>query len=294
MPEGGELRFTLSQVVVTPDMEPPVAGMSPGEWVCLAVSDSGIGMTEEVQEHLFEPFFTTKEVGKGTGLGLAQVYGTVRQHGGYIDVESGPGQGTTIFIYLPAYAEGDPSIPPDKPGQMEPGRRMEIQGQKADSPPTSGEPWPTTRARQPVILLVEADKYVRESGRRALESLGYRVLTAASGREALAICQSPRWSASPGFRGGSGQSRNVDVVVADLSLPYRGKDSDVAPRREEEALVKALKDARPMLKVIGIIDQVLEREDWEALKGAGLVGFVNKPLDPQRLAHAVQRALDVA
>ena len=102
MPEGGELIFSLSRVEISRDEPLPATGMSPGTWVCLKVSDTGTGMTEEVQAHLFEPFFTTKEVGEGTGLGLAQVYGIVRQHGGAIGVETELGEGTTFRIYLPA------------------------------------------------------------------------------------------------------------------------------------------------------------------------------------------------
>jgi two-component system cell cycle sensor histidine kinase/response regulator CckA len=108
MPDGGELRIGLSRVELRPDEKPPMAalGMPFGEWICLAVSDTGAGMTEEVQAHLFEPFFTTKKPGVGTGLGLAQVYGIVKQHKGYIDVDTVVGKGTTFRIYLPIY-EGE-------------------------------------------------------------------------------------------------------------------------------------------------------------------------------------------
>jgi PAS domain S-box-containing protein len=102
MPEGGELAFSVSRVEISGEDPLPAPGLSPGAWVRLEVSDTGTGMTEEVQAHLFEPFFTTKEVGEGTGLGLAQVYGIVRQHGGAIGVETAPGEGTTFRIYLPA------------------------------------------------------------------------------------------------------------------------------------------------------------------------------------------------
>jgi signal transduction histidine kinase len=109
MPEGGELSIRVEQVATEVGEErrrdrregdgpsPP----RPGEWACLTVSDTGIGMTEEMQQHLFEPFFTTKPPGKGVGLGLAQVHGIVRQHGGFVDVDTAPGRGTTVFILLP-------------------------------------------------------------------------------------------------------------------------------------------------------------------------------------------------
>jgi signal transduction histidine kinase len=102
MPNGGELRFELSRTDFEPGDEPPVAKMSPGGWVCLVVSDTGTGMTPDVVSHVFEPFFTTKEVGKGTGMGLAQVYGIVRQHGGHVALESEVGEGSTFRVYLPA------------------------------------------------------------------------------------------------------------------------------------------------------------------------------------------------
>ena len=108
MPEGGELSFVVEPFWVSPADEPPLADMSAGAWARLSVSDTGSGMSDEVQEHLFEPFFTTKDVDKGTGLGLAQVYGIVKQHEGFIDVETAVGQGTTFTIYLPlAEEEGE-------------------------------------------------------------------------------------------------------------------------------------------------------------------------------------------
>lgn len=106
MPQGGKLRIALSKVQTIPGEQLDVAetwstNMPPEEWVCLAVSDTGVGMTEKTRSHLFEPFFTTKG-SKGTGLGLAQVYGIVKQHEGYIGVDTELGRGTTFRIYLPA------------------------------------------------------------------------------------------------------------------------------------------------------------------------------------------------
>jgi PAS domain S-box-containing protein len=113
--EGGELRIGLSRIDLRPAEEPPVAGMPPlsppplaggiegGEWVCLSVSDTGVGISPEAMTHLFEPFFTTKGLGQGTGMGLAQMHGIVTQHGGHIRVTTDVGRGTTFYIYLPAY-----------------------------------------------------------------------------------------------------------------------------------------------------------------------------------------------
>jgi signal transduction histidine kinase len=105
MPEGGDLRIGLEITQMFPDEASPVAGMSAGQWVCMSVSDTGAGIPPDVMAHLFEPFFTTKATGKGTGLGLAQVYGIVRQHGGYIGVETEASGGTTFRIYLPVSVE---------------------------------------------------------------------------------------------------------------------------------------------------------------------------------------------
>lgn len=166
MPEGGELRIELSGLHLGPDEEPPVAEMPPGRWVCLTVADTGIGMSEEVQAHLFEPFFTTKEVGQGTGLGLAQVFGIVRHHEGYVGVETEVHRGTTFRIYLPASKAEEENIEP-----------------KAQSAPAGhGE----------TILLVEDNAQLRTAGQDMLALLGYRALIAKDGEEALAVYEANR------------------------------------------------------------------------------------------------------
>ncbi|MBN1261521.1 MAG: PAS domain S-box protein [Anaerolineae bacterium] len=162
MPNGGALRIGLAQLPARPGNLPegPAASMPPA-WICLSVADTGAGMSEEVRAHLFEPFFTTKEAGKGTGLGLAQVYGIVQLHAGYIDVDSEVGQGAIFRIYLPmAAAAGE-----------------ETDEAAFTTPPGHGE----------TLLLVEDNAHLREAGASILTALGYRVLTAADGHAALAL-----------------------------------------------------------------------------------------------------------
>jgi signal transduction histidine kinase len=101
MPRGGNVRIGIARRIVAPDDIRPNRPIAPGDYVCVEIQDDGVGMTPEIQAHLFEPFFTTKEVGEGTGLGLAAVYGMVRDHHGYIEVESAPGGGTTITLFFP-------------------------------------------------------------------------------------------------------------------------------------------------------------------------------------------------
>ena len=138
---------------------------SQGEYVCLAVSDDGCGMDEQTIEHLFEPFFTTKEVGRGTGLGLATVYGIVKQNRGFIIVDSFPGKGTTFEIYIPRH-EG------------------QLAEQKADKPE------PSEKGKGETVMVVEDDPSLLLLISRILTGLGYRVLAAASGEPALAMAES--------------------------------------------------------------------------------------------------------
>jgi two-component system cell cycle sensor histidine kinase/response regulator CckA len=158
MPQGGQLTITTREV--KPEETP--AAMRDGPAVVLALTDSGHGMTEEVRRHLFEPFFTTKPVGKGTGLGLATVYGIIKQAGGHIEVESNPGAGTTFRIYLPRAADAGAATEPAAP------------------PPRTG--------RQ-TVLLAEDEDAVRALAREVLQTAGYVVLEARDGAEALNIAE---------------------------------------------------------------------------------------------------------
>ena len=162
MPGGGTLTVRTANVEMTQVDGARRGAMAPGSYVLLAVSDTGIGMDEETRTHIFEPFFTTKEVGKGTGLGLATVYGIVKQSGGFIWVESAPGKGTTFEIYLPL-ASGPES-------------KAEAEHKQA-----------ALRRGSETILVVEDEAGVRELAGEFLRAHGYAVLEAKDGIEALEI-----------------------------------------------------------------------------------------------------------
>ena len=180
MPNGG--RLTIATDAVQFDL-PRVGNQSDipaGKFSVLSVSDTGTGIEDEVRDHLFEPFFTTKESGKGTGLGLSTVYGIVQQTGGYIDVASQLGRGTTFRIYLPAVDEVVTT---------------------EDSPVETPEPGLGTET----ILVVEDEKFVRDLVQDILESSGYIVLAAEDGTTAIAI--------SENFRG------VIHLMITDVMMP---------------------------------------------------------------------------
>jgi two-component system cell cycle sensor histidine kinase/response regulator CckA len=164
MPQGGRLTIETANVELDASYSHPPAVLSPGKYVMLAVTDNGCGMDAETQAHVFEPFFTTKEKGKGTGLGLATVYGVVKQSGGYIWVYSEPGRGTSFKIYLPRVEEKVTASIRD--GNIEP--RVLQRGSET-------------------ILLVEDEKGVRELAREYLTSTGYTVIEAEDGHTALEL-----------------------------------------------------------------------------------------------------------
>ena len=162
MPQGGQLTLETANVELNEGDTRTRVSVLPGRYVMLAVSDSGVGMDAETQAHIFEPFFTTKEKGKGTGLGLATVYGIVKQSGGHIWLYSEPNQGTTFKIYLP---------------------RLEEAAQPVEAIPT-GAP---LAGGSETILLVEDEEGVRDLAKRILESKGYEVIMAASPTEATQV-----------------------------------------------------------------------------------------------------------
>ena len=180
MPQGGKLTLETDDVFLDENYEQRHVEVKPGPYVMLAVSDNGIGMDAATQSHIFEPFFTTKQMGQGTGLGLATVYGIVRQSGGYIWVYSEPGQGTTFKIYLP----------------------------RVEEPLESSEPKPvivTELKGRETILLVEDDHALREVISRGLKKFGYKVLEAANGGEALLTCER--------------QKSPINLLLTDVVLP---------------------------------------------------------------------------
>jgi two-component system, cell cycle sensor histidine kinase and response regulator CckA len=161
MPRGGRLRIETHNARLDEGCAARHPGRSPGEYVRLVIRDSGTGMSAEVKDHLFEPFFTTKPAGRGTGLGLATVYGIVKQNDGHVDVASEPGAGTAIDVWLPRAYE----LP------------VAVQARSASPVPGGTER----------LLVVEDDPQVREVTVRSLRSGGYDVLVAASSQDALAL-----------------------------------------------------------------------------------------------------------
>jgi signal transduction histidine kinase/CheY-like chemotaxis protein len=179
MPRGGRLS------IVVEAGDPAEAGRRgrPGRWATLRVVDTGHGMTDEVRAHLFEPFFTTKGEGKGTGLGLATVYGIVEQAGGQVEVKSAPGAGTEFRIHLPRADERAEGVPPGVPA-----------GLSGEGGPQSG-----------TVLVVEDDPRVRRLVRRVLESSGYSVVEARDGASAVALLDDP--------------VRTLDLMLTDVIMP---------------------------------------------------------------------------
>ena len=183
MPDGGHLTIKLAHVQTEAPTPMSMRDLPPGNWVQIAVTDNGKGIPQEALSRIFEPFFTTKEVGEGTGLGLAQVYGIVEQHEGYIDVITKIGQGTTFSLYFPALNIGTSSMEIPDSVELQLG-----QGQR--------------------ILLVEDNLDTREALLASLVQLNYDVLAVTNGREALKVLAS--------------EAAEFDLVVSDVVMPEMG------------------------------------------------------------------------
>ncbi len=182
----GTLTLETTEVILDESYGATHAGSMPGRYLVLNVSDTGSGMSREVQSHLFEPFFTTKPVGQGTGLGLATVYGIITQNEGFINVYSEPGHGTSFRIYFPFVGEES--------------------GEEISSPQTA-----VPRGGSETVLLVEDETGILDVSKLILESFGYRVLTASAPDEALQLAES-----HPGA---------IDVLVTDVIMPQmNGRD----------------------------------------------------------------------
>ena len=201
MPNGGTLTITAGNIVVTEPLAAKRRGLVAGEYVVLTVRDTGAGMDRRSQDRVFEPFFTTKEQGKGTGLGLATVYGIVRQSNGYIQLASTPGRGTTFWIFLPRAN-----------GSVE---RVE-----------KNTPVRDRCAPGSTVLIVEDEAQVRAAAARVLRCQGYRVLECGNGLDALAA-----WKE---------RGNEISLVVTDVVMPTMGGRELVRRLREDGVTVPVL------------------------------------------------------
>ena len=248
MPEGGTLRLETAQVTVDKSYCDAHSEAQVGEYVSIRVVDTGGGMDQATREHIFEPFFTTKEVGEGTGLGLAVVHGIVRQHGGWIEVESEVGQGTTFDAYYPVH-------------------RVEVV--------KIGEESAADRAAQSVpggtetILLAEDEQDVREYAQRVLEILGYKILAAGDGEEALEVFE--------------GHAHEVRLVILDLVMPKLSGQKVYAAIRDLGAEVPGLFITGYSAEMMGF------RPDAE-----GGLALLEKPFSMVELGRKVREMLDAA
>ena len=215
----------------------------PGQFVMVIISDNGCGMDARTRERIFEPFFTTKPVDKGTGLGLSTVYGIIRQHQGWIDVWSALGQGTRFVLYLPRHIMDPAEVEADKgPVQM-------VGGEET-------------------ILLVDDEAMIREFGQEVLEELGYGVILAQDGQEAVEIFER--------------RGDDIDLVILDLTMPRLSG---------EEAMSKILA-LRPEARIIISSGHESNHHPSDLDSRPSPAAYVTKPYRPRDLAAAIREALD--
>jgi signal transduction histidine kinase/ActR/RegA family two-component response regulator len=240
MPDGGDLRFTLSQLTLQEGDKPPTPDMAPGAWIRMSAADTGMGIKPEVMPHIFEPFFTTKSPAHASGLGLSQVYGIVQQHHGHIGVTSPLNGGTTFNLYFPVHSVPVVEAPP------------------ADEPDI-------TRGNGETILVVEDNDATRASVCEILNSLGYRILEASDGKQALEVY--------------AREAERIDLVLSDLVMPVMG-GSD---------LVRTLESTTPQQRFLLMTGYPLGKT--RELLESGKVQWLQKPLSKAKLARAVRKAL---
>ncbi len=244
MPRGGILRLETAVVRLGADETRGHPEARPGEFALVSIGDTGCGMSPDMLAHVFEPFYTTKDVGAGTGLGLATVYGIVKQHNGWIEVDSRPGEGSTFRVYLPLAAEHQPAV--------------------AHEPSVAA-----CRGAAELILVVEDEVVVRTLLARILRGLGYRVVEAADGLQALELWQVHR--------------HEIRLLFTDMVMPGGVDGRELAERLLAE---------EPSLQVILASGYSLElaREGLPEERCA----FLAKPYDKQVVAEMVRGALAFA
>ncbi len=235
-PGGGDLILKTINATHN-DIKGKLYYVKQGNYVLLTVTDTGMGMDKETTERIFEPFFTTKELGRGTGLALASVYGIIKGHSGYIEVESSKGRGTTFSVYLPALA------------------RKKAAGSTGEFIKGTG-----------TVLLVDDEDAVLEVGQEVLKALGYRVLTAGNGKEAVEI-----------YRNNRGE---IDIVLLDMIMPNMGGGEAYDRMKEIDPDIKVL-----LLSGFGVNGEALD------ILGRGCNGFIQKPFSMKELSGKISKIL---
>jgi PAS domain S-box-containing protein len=239
MPNGGELSIATANITLDANYVKPFQ-LAPGRYVKLSVTDTGLGMDENIQKRIFEPFFTTKEMGRGTGLGLATVYGIIKNHGGFIEVNSKKGEGTTFNIYLPA-------------------TEVEVVKEKrADEKLVQGSE---------TVLFVDDEDLIIDVGEQILKRMGYTVLVARSGREAIEIF--------------SKKKDDIDMVILDMIMPDMSGEEAYDRLREIHPDIKVLLSSGYSLR--GQARDILAR---------GCKGFIQKPFNMRELSHKLRGVLE--
>ena len=239
MPDGGDL-ILKTMNVTHKDMKGKLYDPKQGNYVLLMAIDTGTGMDIETTERIFDPFFTTKEMGRGTGLGLASVYGIIKGHGGYIDVESEKEHGATFRIYFPASEKKVRKVVKTDEGI--------IKGSET-------------------VLLVDDDEVVMEVGRDLLGIMGYRVLLAKEGKEAIEVYRK--------------NQQDIDLVVLDMVMPKMGGG----------VVYDKLKKINPDIKVLLSSGYSIDGKATEILE-RGCDGFIQKPFKMHELSEKIREVLE--
>ena len=240
MAEGGKIYLETKNVTIDKNYVKPFK-IKLGNYVRISVTDTGMGIDEETQQKIFDPFFTTKEMGRGTGLGLASAYGIIKNHGGFINVYSKIGKGTTFNIYLP----------------VSEGRHKEEETEAPREIITGNEQ----------ILLVDDEAIILDVGEQILKTIGYKVVCARGGKEAIEIYKKNKDS--------------IDLVILDMIMPDMGGGTTY----------DTLKDFDPHIKVLlssgysknGLAGEILNR---------GCNGFIQKPFSIKELSHKIREIID--
>jgi len=240
MPNGGQLSINSRQVHLDEGFASKHLGATPGDYLCITVSDTGMGMDKETKAKIFDPFFTTKEQGRGTGLGLSMVYGIVKNHGGYLSVYSEAGKGTTFEIYLPLAQDS----------LIRPERKEEKVSLGSES-----------------ILVVDDEEILRHLMKDILENLGYGVMLASDGQEAVDLYRE--------------HQAKIDMVIVDMMMPRMGG----------KETFQELKRINPEVKAL-LASGYAKNTAAQGILDLGVKDFLHKPFSLEEISNKVRKALD--